>query len=58
MLIPDGSDIGNFCIVGAGSVVSPNTKIPNNSVVIGIPAKRAGGVPDEQLAWCIEWPDL
>ncbi|MHB1152800.1 MAG: acyltransferase [Eubacteriales bacterium] len=32
-----GTKIGNNCLIGAGSVVKGN--IPNNSIVIGNPAK-------------------
>ena len=35
----DDSEIGDCCIIGAGSVVSQGMKIPDNSLVVGIPAK-------------------
>jgi len=31
--------IGDHCIVGAGCVVTPGTKIPANSLVLGVPGK-------------------
>ena len=39
----DGAEIGSLCVIAAGSVVTPGTKIPDNSFVVGVPAKiRAG----------------
>lgn len=37
VIILPGCNIGNNCVIAAGSVV--NTDIPNNSMVAGIPAK-------------------
>lgn len=37
-LIMPGVHIGNNCIIGAGAVVTKD--IPNNTVVVGVPAKR------------------
>lgn len=31
--------IGDWCIIAAGTVIAPNTKIPTRSVVMGIPGK-------------------
>ena len=38
-VILDGVQIGNDCIIGAGSLVTKNTIIPDGSLVIGSPAK-------------------
>lgn len=35
----NGAKIGKNCIVGAGAVVTENSVIPDNSLVLGIPAK-------------------
>lgn len=35
----DGATIGDNCIIGAGAVVTPNTQIPPESLVLGNPAK-------------------
>jgi carbonic anhydrase/acetyltransferase-like protein (isoleucine patch superfamily) len=35
--ILDKSVIGNFCIIAAGCLVSPGMKIPDNSMVMGLP---------------------
>ena len=33
----DNVKIGNSCIIAAGALVSPNTEVPDNSMVMGIP---------------------
>ena len=38
-IILDGAQIGNDCIIGAGSLVTKNTVIPDGSLVMGSPAK-------------------
>lgn len=38
-IILSGSRIGRFTIIGAGSVVTENEKIPPKSLVLGIPGK-------------------
>ncbi|MEM7020684.1 MAG: gamma carbonic anhydrase family protein [Pseudomonadota bacterium] len=45
----DDAEIGNFCIIGAGAVVSPRSKIPDCSLVFGIPGKVVGEVKDHQI---------
>jgi len=55
--ILENAEIGDFCIVGAGSVVTEGMIVPDKSVVIGAPAKIKGTVGD-QLAMWQEWdPD-
>ena len=46
----DGVEIGNYCIVAAGATVAPNTKIPDRSLVMGVPAKRKGEISAEHQA--------
>lgn len=38
-IILDGAKIGSDCIIGAGSLVTKNTIIPDGSLVMGSPAK-------------------
>jgi carbonic anhydrase/acetyltransferase-like protein (isoleucine patch superfamily) len=45
----DGAEIGDFCIIGAGSVVALETKIADKSVVVGVPARIKGQISPEQL---------
>ena len=44
----DGAEIGDFCIVGAGSLVLSDTKVPENSVVMGAPAQVKEKVTKKQ----------
>ena len=45
----DGSEIGEQSIVGAGSLVTPNTKIPPKSLVLGSPAKVKRELKEEEI---------
>ena len=47
-------EIGNNCIIGAGSLVSQGMKIPDDSFVVGVPGKVKGKVTPEQLWWINE----
>ncbi len=38
-IVLDGAEIGTGAIVGSGSLVPPGMKIPENTLVLGIPAK-------------------
>lgn len=38
-IVLDGAEVGRHSIVGSGCVVPPGMKIPDNSLVLGIPAK-------------------
>ena len=46
--ILDAAEIGSFCIIGAGSLVTTEMKIPDNSLVMGVPAKIRGQVSSKQ----------
>ena len=50
------SDIGDFCLIGAGCIVSEGMKIPANSFVVGVPAKIKGKVPEDQMFWLKQVP--
>ena len=45
----DGAEIGEFCVIGAGSLVTQDTKIPPRSLVMGVPAKIKKRLSDEQV---------
>jgi carbonic anhydrase/acetyltransferase-like protein (isoleucine patch superfamily) len=45
----DGSEIGEHSIVGAGSLVTPQTKIPPKSLVLGSPAKVKRELTEEEI---------
>ncbi len=45
------SEIGDFCVVGAGSVITEGMKIPAGSFVVGVPAKVKGPITDQLKEW-------
>jgi carbonic anhydrase/acetyltransferase-like protein (isoleucine patch superfamily) len=45
--ILDEAKIGNWCIIGAGAVVTSKSKIPQGSVVLGVPGKVARKITKE-----------
>lgn len=47
--ILDDVEIGSFCIVGAGSLVSQGMKIPDYSFVVGAPAEVKKKISQQQL---------
>ena len=56
------SEIGDHCIIGAGSVVTEGMVIPPGSFVVGVPAKIKGQVTEKQKGWLEDherfYPDL
>ncbi|MFH0845681.1 MAG: gamma carbonic anhydrase family protein [Pseudomonadota bacterium] len=48
------AEIGNFCIIGANCLVGQGMKIPDNSLVLGVPGKIKGEPSPEQLWWAKE----
>src|SRR4028118_805218 len=46
--ILNGAKIGAGSIVAAGAVVPENREFPPRSLIVGLPAKRAGGVTEDQ----------
>ncbi len=44
----DNAEIGDYCIIAAGSVVAPETKFPAESLAAGVPAKVKGKLSQEQ----------
>jgi len=52
------SEIGDFCIIGAGCLVSQGMKVPDRSLVVGVPGKIKGRATDEQLWWVEEGPKI
>jgi len=43
------SEIGSNCVIGAGSVVTAGKKIPSGSLVLGIPAKIARSLTEDEV---------
>jgi len=55
--ILEDAEIGDFCLVGAGSVVTEGMIVPDRSLVLGVPARIKGPVGDQLARWQ-EWdPD-
>ena len=46
--ILNGAKIGDGSIVAAGALVTENKEFPPRSLIVGVPAKRAGDVAEEQ----------
>ena len=46
----DDAEIGNFCIIGAGSLVRTGMKIPDGSFVVGFPAEIKKQISPAQRA--------
>jgi len=45
-----GAEIGDSCLIAANSLVGSEMKIPNDSLVVGIPAEVKGKVTPAQVA--------
>ena len=54
--ILEDAQIGSFCVIGAGCLVSPGMKIPDNSFVVGVPAKVKGQISPERRLRLQQWP--
>jgi carbonic anhydrase/acetyltransferase-like protein (isoleucine patch superfamily) len=50
------SEIGDFCLIGAGCLVSAGMIIPDNSFVVGVPAEIKGKVPEKLMHWLRDVP--
>lgn len=52
------AEIGDFCIIGAGCLVSQGMQIPDKSFVVGVPGKIKGKISAEQLWWVEKAPQI
>ena len=43
-------EIDDFCMIGAGSILTPGTRVPSMSYVLGIPGQVKGRLSGEQIA--------
>lgn len=50
-IIMDGAVVGKNSVIGAGAVVSKGTIIPEESVVMGLPAKVKRSINEEERAY-------
>lgn len=51
------SEIGNFCIIGAATLVREGMKIPDRSFVAGVPGEIKGPTTEKQLTWIAKDPE-
>jgi carbonic anhydrase/acetyltransferase-like protein (isoleucine patch superfamily) len=49
--------LGDYCVVAAGAVVSEGAKIPPRTFLAGVPAKAKGSLSEKQALWTGEWID-
>ena len=49
-ILLQGSEIGQDCIIAAGSLVSPNTMVPDRSLYMGNPARFKEQLSEERFA--------
>ena len=49
-VILNGAKIGRNCLVGAGALVTENKEFPDNSLIIGSPAKAVRTLSEEDVA--------
>ncbi|MEW5951730.1 MAG: gamma carbonic anhydrase family protein [Elusimicrobiota bacterium] len=43
------SEIGDYCLIGAGCVITPGSKIPSRSLVLGLPHKIVRQLSEEEI---------
>ena len=48
-LVLDGAAIGEECLIGAGVVVTPRTKIPARSLALGSPGRIIRSLKPEEI---------
>jgi len=56
-VVLDKAEIGEQCIIGARSLVTPGMKIPSGSMVMGAPAKIVRALTNEQRAGLKYWAE-
>jgi len=49
-VILNGAKIGRNCLVGAGALVTEGKEFPDNSLILGVPAKAVRTLTDEDVA--------
>ena len=54
----EGSEIGEYCAIGAGAVVPPRAKIPARSLAVGVPAQVIGEPSPVNLHYIEKIPEM
>lgn len=57
-VVLNGAKIGRNCLVGAGALVTEGKEFPDNSLIIGSPAKAVRTLTDEQMAGLMKSADI
>lgn len=50
-VVMNGAKIGDHCLIGAGSLVTQNTVIPDRSLVMGSPARVKRTLTEEEIKY-------
>lgn len=53
-IVMDDVEIGDECIIGAGTLLTPGTQIPPGSLVVGSPGRVKRSLTDEERAFLLE----
>lgn len=53
--ILSGAHVGKFSLIGAGAVVLENAKIPERSLVLGVPGKVVRQLTPKEIAGNVPW---
>lgn len=48
-IIMNGASIGKHCIVGAGSLITQHKQFPDNTLIMGSPAKAVRSLTEEEI---------
>ncbi|MCX5996096.1 MAG: gamma carbonic anhydrase family protein [Chloroflexi bacterium] len=56
-VVLQGAEIGEKCFIAAGALITPNTKIPPGSLVMGSPAKVKEKLSQEKLSMMLAGND-
>lgn len=57
-VVLNGAKIGRNCLVGAGALVTEGKEFPDNSLIIGSPAKAVRTLTEEQVAGLMKAADI
>ena len=52
-ILLDKADLGEWCFLGAGSLVTPGQKFPPRSFILGSPARRVREVTARETEWIL-----
>lgn len=53
-ILMDDVEVGDDCVIAAGALLTPGTRIPPGSLVVGSPAKVKRPITDQERAWLKE----